>query len=53
VDRFIAEANIDEFNRLLKTESDQAKRKVLLQLLAEEEQKLAQALRTKPEKPKP
>jgi hypothetical protein len=47
MDRFIAQANIDEFNRLLKIEKDEAKRKVLLQLLAEEEQKLAQALRKK------
>jgi hypothetical protein len=47
MDRFIAQAYIDEFNRLLKIEKDEAKRKVLLQLLAEEEQKLAQALRKK------
>jgi hypothetical protein len=43
VDRFIAQANIDEFKRLLKTEKDHAKRNVLLQLLADEEQKLAAA----------
>jgi hypothetical protein len=43
MDRFIARANIDEFKRLLKTEKDPAKRNVLLQLLADEEQKLAAA----------
>jgi hypothetical protein len=36
----IALANIDRFERLLKTESDYAKRSMILQLLAEERQKL-------------
>ena len=44
LDRFIAQANIDEFKRLLKIEKDEAKRHVLLQLLADEERKLAAAL---------
>jgi hypothetical protein len=44
MDRFIAQANVDEFKRLLKIEKDDARRHVLLQLLADEEQKLAAAL---------
>ena len=43
----IARANIDHFKRLLATEKDKAKRKVLLQRLAEQEQELAAALERK------
>jgi hypothetical protein len=49
MDEFIAKANIEHFKALLATEKDEAKRKLLLQLLAEEEQKLAAALRRKPD----
>ena len=45
MDEFIAKANIQHFKELLATERNEAKRKLLLQLLAEEEQKLAAALR--------
>ena len=41
----IARANIEHFRKLLATEKDEAKRKVLTQLLAEEEQKLAEIMR--------
>jgi hypothetical protein len=47
MDEFIAKANIQHFKEKLATEKDEAKRKLLLQLLAEEEQKLAAALRRK------
>ena len=47
MDEFIAKANIQHFKEKLATEKDEGKRKVLLQLLAEEEQKLAAALRRK------
>jgi hypothetical protein len=47
MDEFIAKANIQHFKGQLATEKDEAKRKLLLQLLAEEEQKLAAALRRK------
>lgn len=47
MDEFIAKANIQHFKELLATERNEAKRKLLLQLLAEEEQKLAAALRRK------
>ena len=36
----IAQANIDRFTRLLKTDTDPAKRAVILQLLAEERDRL-------------
>ena len=39
----IIQANIDRFKQLLETESDPTKRKTLLCLLAEEEQKLHDA----------
>jgi hypothetical protein len=47
MDEFIAKANVEHFKELLATEKDEAKRKLLLQLLAEEELKLATALRRK------
>jgi hypothetical protein len=43
----IARANIGYYKKLLATEKDEAKRKVLLQRLAEQEQKLAAALEQK------
>jgi hypothetical protein len=47
VDEFIAKANIQHFKELLAKEKDEAKRKLLLELLAEEELKFAAALRRK------
>jgi hypothetical protein len=41
IDRFVARANIEHFQRKLAEETDEAKRKMLLTLLAEEEAKLA------------
>lgn len=43
----IAKANIEHFKKLLETESDSKKRGVLERLLAEEELKLAAALKTR------
>ncbi len=42
----IANANIEHFKKLLETETDAAKRDVLKRLLAEEELKLAAALKS-------
>ena len=41
VDRAVAHLNIEHFRRLLDLEKDEAKRQILLRLLAEEEAKLA------------
>ena len=41
MDRTVAHLNIEHYRRLLAAESDEAKRKVLRKLLAEEEAKLA------------
>jgi hypothetical protein len=41
MDEYIARQNIERFQQLLATELDAAERTVLLQLLAEEEKKLA------------
>ena len=49
MDECIAKANIQHFREKLATEKDGATRKLLLQLVAEEEQKLAAALRRKRE----
>ena len=43
----IAQANVDRFKLLLETETEPAKRAMLLKLLAEEEAKLAQISRPK------
>lgn len=43
----IARANIEHFRKLLATEKDEVKRKVLTKLLAEQEQKLAEIMRRK------
>jgi hypothetical protein len=47
MDEFIARENIKHFHELLPGEQDETKRKALLQLLAQEELKLAEALRHK------
>jgi hypothetical protein len=41
MDEYIARLNIEHFRKLLDKEPDEAKRKTLLHLLAEEERKLA------------
>ena len=43
MDRTVARLNIDHYRRLLAEEKDEAKRKTLQKLLAEEEAKLAGA----------
>ena len=40
MDRTVASLNIEHYKRLLESETDEQKRKVLLRLLAEEEAKL-------------
>lgn len=51
VDEFIARANIEHFRNLLATEGmDEARRKVVLELLAEEERKLAVLRQHEPSK---
>lgn len=46
MEEYIAHLNIERFRELLVSELDEAKRKTLLQLLAEEEKKLAALRRT-------
>ena len=41
MDRTVARLNIEHYQRLLATETDEARRQTLLHLLAEEEAKLA------------
>lgn len=43
MDRTVAKLNIEHYKRLLATEIDESRRKVLLRLLAEEEAKLAKS----------
>jgi hypothetical protein len=43
MDEAIARENIKHFRKLLETEADEAKRKTIMQLLTEEEVKLAMA----------
>ncbi len=43
MDRTVATLNIEHYRRLLATETEASKRKVLQKLLAEEEAKLARA----------
>ena len=51
VDEFIARANVEHFRNLLATEGmDEARRKVVLELLAEEERKLAVLRQHEPSK---
>ena len=47
MDEAIARENIKHFRKLLATEADQAKRKTIIQLLTEEEEKLAMATERK------
>jgi hypothetical protein len=47
MDEAIARENIKHFRRLLETEADEAKRKMIIQLLGEEEVKLAKATERK------
>jgi hypothetical protein len=47
MDEAIARENIKHFRKLLETETDGAKRRMLTQLLSEEEVKLAKALHRK------
>jgi hypothetical protein len=41
MDRFVAQANIDHYRKLLAKETDEAKREALARLLAEEEATIA------------
>ncbi len=50
MDVAIAKTNIEHFKKLLESETDEAKRAVLQRLLAEEEQKLAAALKRQSER---
>ena len=50
MDVAIAKANIEHFKNLLETETDESKCVVLRRLLAEEEVKLASALKSRGEK---
>ncbi len=52
MDAAIAKANIEHFKKLLETETDAAKRGVLERLLAEEELKLAAALKGRSDRKK-
>jgi hypothetical protein len=47
MDAAIARENIKHFRKLLETEADEAKRKTIMQLLREEEVKLAMAAERK------
>lgn len=42
MDRSVARLDVEHFRQLLASETDEARRKVLLQLLAEEEAKVAE-----------
>ncbi|HYA30631.1 MAG TPA: hypothetical protein VEI95_17575 [Acidobacteriota bacterium] len=50
MDEFIANANIEHFKTLLRTETDEKKRCVVERLLADEEVKLATVLRRRNER---
>ncbi len=49
MDKTVAHLNIEHFRRRLAEETDDAKRQMLLRLLAEEEAKLSALLRPSPE----
>ena len=49
MDRSVAQLNIEHYKRLLARETDEARRQLLLRLLAEEEAKIADS---KPPEPK-
>jgi|tagenome__1003787_1003787.scaffolds.fasta_scaffold20381372_1 hypothetical protein len=53
MDRTVAHLNIEHYRRLLAAETDEAKRKTLQKLLAEEEAKLAKAQREAAKKQQP
>jgi hypothetical protein len=53
MDRSVALLNIEHYARLLETETDEARRRTLLRLLAEEEAKLAEPPPTEPTAKKP
>jgi hypothetical protein len=50
VDETIARLNIEHYRKLLPHETDEAKRRTLSRLLAEEEEKLAQIMKRQREK---
>ena len=50
MDEWVARSNIEQFQKLLAQEIDDAKRQIVLQLLHEEELKLAAALKAKKER---
>ncbi len=52
MDVAIAKANIEHFNKLLETETDEKKRGLLERLLVEEQLKLAAALKGRHERKK-
>jgi hypothetical protein len=52
MDRFVAQTNITHLHEKLGTEQDETKRQMLLQLLAEEEAKLA-SLNNQPKRKQP
>jgi len=49
MDEWVARRNIEHFQKLLAQELDDAKRQIVLQLLREEEVKLAAAIKAKKE----
>lgn len=51
MDRTVAHLNVEHFRRLLASETDEAKRKTLQRLLAEEEAKLASVAKSDPKRP--
>lgn len=53
MDRTVARLNIEHYKRLLASETDEPKRKVLLRLLAEEEAKLNSQRPGNPDKKPP
>jgi len=51
LDRTVAHLNIEHYTRLLETETDQEKRKLLQRLLKEEETKLEKAKAAQKQRP--
>jgi len=51
LDRSVAHLNIEHYRRLLATETDQAKRELLMRLLKEEEAKLAKVKEAERKRP--
>ena len=50
MDRSVARLNIEHYKRLLERETDEARRRLLLRLLAEEEAKIAKSNLPKPKR---